>query len=202
MFSQLIHLALLPLAVLAAPGPEPLIDHDLFCFRREPDLSKFRNDGTATGQICDTLTSGRYVFNADETICRVKDYDVKWFQERCQSHVDEKAPKGTKFSAGTTIQTPLEFDLYCFSYPSDMGKGPHSAARSRLDIQATKDVCGTLSSGKYQDEPTKRSCRVASYDVQWFTDRCAAVDKVGRGFYAGTDLEPVIDLSVGVETHH
>ena len=83
-----------------------------------------------------------------------------------------------------------------------MGVDPPSAPSSRLDIRAMKDVCGTLSSGKYQDEPTKRSCRVASYDVQWFTDRCAAIDNVRRGFYAGTDLEPVIDLSVGVETHH
>lgn len=199
MFSQLFPFALLPLAALAAPAPEQPSQHDLFCFRKEPDLSNFRPDGTATNQICDTLSSGIQVSNG-HSICRLKDYDVKWFKERCESHVDENAPKGTKFIAGTTIVTPLEFDLYCFGHLSEYGQGPHSNTRNKLNIQATKDVCATLSSGKYQDEPTKRSCRVASYDVQWFTERCAAYKREFHYFVAGTDLDPVIDLSMGPET--
>lgn len=198
MLSQLVPLALLPLAVLAAPAPEGS-DHDLFCFRREPDLSKFRVDGTVTNQVCDTLSSGRKVYNSNHSSCKIKDYDVKWFQERCESHVDKNAPKGTSFSAGTTLQTPLDFDLYCFGHSSSKRDGPHASALDRLNVQATKDVCGTLSSGKYQDK-SQNSCRVASYDVQWFTERCAAYSK-DYHLTAGTDLVPVVDLSFGSATH-
>lgn len=87
-------------------------DHDQFCLRREPNHSKFRDDGTTAKHICNAHKSGSYVFNTDQTICWLKNYDVKRGGGRCQSHVDVMANKGTKFNAGTPIQTLIEFDLY------------------------------------------------------------------------------------------
>lgn len=184
MFSQLIPLALLPLAVMASPVMER--SHkgkDLFCFHRKGQDHLYSDNKAVTKYVCATLSSGKFRDYLDNS-CKVADYDVKWFKQRCESHNSKGDP--AEWQAGSRLDEvwdPKEpFDLYCF-----LG--------SEVDEESTENVCLSVKSGKYNK--TSKSCRVAKEDVDWFKKKCEIYAEAGTrdidnslSWTPGTFLKP------------
>ena len=94
--------------------------------------------------------------------------------------------------ASTLLLIPLVFAkddssvFYCFAHTSETGFD-----QWHMSVPATDKVCETLSSGqKYADD--NGGCRVKSYDVKWFKERCADNHMGKRDHSAGTTLWPSI----------
>ncbi|WFD21352.1 hypothetical protein MCAP1_003614 [Malassezia caprae] len=198
MLFQLVPLALLPLAALASPVVERSADHkDLFCFRKGQDQIYSINK-TATKNVCGTLSSGTIQKDTALEACRVKDYDIKWFQERCESRNSKS--DASQWKAGSKLDVVWEpedpYDLYCFVKSTTFDESPHDAT-TKIASDATPDVCHKLNSGKYQDGPTKHSCRVAKEEVDAFKKGCEKYYPTGyppsySEWIPGTSLKPVI----------
>lgn len=82
---------------------------------------------------------------------------------------------------------PSTHNLYCFSKsqtPFDF----------RIDDSVTKEVCKTLSSGKYHPDSSRKDCAIADYDVKWFKERCESHKNATTTWKAGTQLRTIVDL--------
>lgn len=92
MFRSLIALAFLAvpsvMAVHAGQGS------NLYCFKPIKDVSNpayaWEVDFDKTNSVCRTLSSGSTVPSIYNT-CRVAQYDMKWFKERCEDDQVHKA---------------------------------------------------------------------------------------------------------------
>lgn len=149
-----------------------------------------------TKSVCNTLSSGSMWEDDDYPIqgCKVADYDVTWFKERCESHNPKS--EATEWKAGSELDVVWEpkepYDLYCFfrwpNYPADLIK-----LTTQFDSLATMDVCASVKSGKYHEGKTKKSCRVAKEDISWFKKKCEIYDDDNDNLHiAGTAMKPVI----------
>ena len=94
--------------------------------------------------------------------------------------------------ASTLLLLPLVFakddttTLYCFARHNDTG-----LSQWHVSVPATVKVCETLSSGQ-KNADDNGGCRVKSYDVKWFKERCADNHMGKRDHSAGTTLWPSI----------
>lgn len=95
-----------------------------------------------TKSVCNTLSSG-VIRDTTLEACRVKDYDVKWFKERCESRNGNS--DATEWKAGTELDAvwdPKEpYHLYCFMDSVTFSDDP-IAATTELDTDTTSEVCG------------------------------------------------------------
>lgn len=200
MFFQLILLALLPFAAMATPILERSDKGKLlFCFHKGQDQMYSINDHM-TKSVCNTLSSGS-LLEVDDNYsfqgCKVADYDVTWFKERCESHNPKS--EATEWKAGSELDVVWEpkepYDLACFSRTKKVS-GSVIKSSTSFDGDATMDVCASVKSGKYHEGKTKKSCRVAKEDLSWFKKKCGTYgdddDDDDDLYIAGTAMKPVI----------
>jgi len=195
---HLLPLALLPLAAMASPVMERSEHHkDLLCFHKGQD-QMYSINKSVTKDVCNTLSSGAIQKNTALKACRVKDYDVKWFKERCESHNPKN--DATEWKAGSKLDVVWEpkepYHLYCFAKSTTFDTSPYDATTD-IASDATADVCKSLKSGKYHDEPTKKWCKVAKEDVNAFKKKCENYYPTGyppsyTQWFPGTAMKPAI----------
>jgi len=86
------------LLVLAA-ALLPLVladDSALYCFKHDAGKTPGRTwtiNHDVTKDVCSTLSSG-HIDDSDYGACRVQDFDVKWFKQRCDGNHEHEHKAG------------------------------------------------------------------------------------------------------------